>query len=112
MERIDLLFEQAGRAFREDPALANRYVALARRIAMRFNIRLRKEQKKRVCKGCRAYLVPGENCTVRTSARRQAIVITCGMCGHAMRFPYSREKRLAKASRGRAARARTDVTAG
>lgn len=95
-ERIRILFEQAEQAFKEDPALANRYVELARRIAMRFNIRLEKRQKRRICKKCHAYLVPGESCTVRTSSKRQAVIVTCGICGHAMRFPYLREKAVKK----------------
>jgi ribonuclease P protein subunit RPR2 len=95
-ERIRLLFEQAERAFGNDPALANRYAEIASKIAMRFNIRLEKQQKRKVCRKCHAYLVPGENCKVRTSAKRQSVTITCGVCGHVRRLPYSREKRAAK----------------
>ena len=61
-ERIEVLFKEAKGAFKEDPKLANRYVKLARKIAMKYKVRIRPELKRRFCKHCYCYLVPSKNC--------------------------------------------------
>jgi len=96
-ERIALLLKKAGEASTER-ALADRHAAVARKIAMRFNIRLERAQKRRICPHCHSYLSPGR-CTVRTSATRQAVVATCAVCGRSKRLPYAREKAAAKRKR-------------
>ncbi|MFH1294582.1 MAG: ribonuclease P [Candidatus Aenigmatarchaeota archaeon] len=96
-ERINILFEQAEDVFRKDPALAHRYADLARKIAMRYNIRLGKVHRMRMCSECHHYIVPGENSTIRTSAVRHSILITCSDCGNVMRYPYKKEKQASKA---------------
>ena len=47
-ERIEILFEQAQRAFSDHPERSNRYVELARRIAMRQRIRIDREFRRQV----------------------------------------------------------------
>ncbi|MFQ5647779.1 MAG: ribonuclease P protein component 4 [Candidatus Aenigmatarchaeota archaeon] len=84
-ERVQILFRLAGREFRPHPERSHRYVQLARRIAMRYNIRLPRELKRRVCKKCHRYLVPGANCKVRTC--QKIVVVVCLECGAAARYP-------------------------
>jgi ribonuclease P protein subunit RPR2 len=60
-------------------ALANRYVALARRIGMRYNVRLLGEYRDLYCRTCSAYWVEGR--TVRTRIRSGHRVRTCLRCG-------------------------------
>jgi len=92
-ERIEILFAQAKMRFRDDPKLARRYVELARRIGMKAGVRLTREQKSRVCKGCGSFLVPGANCRVRTRSEGGTIVlITCLECGVKKRYPTVRER--------------------
>ena len=95
-ERIARLFSLAEREFSSHPERSHRYVSLARKIAMRYNIRLPPELKSRYCRKCYKYLKPSINCRVRTSARQRAVIITCMECGHVMRHPYRREKNLKK----------------
>lgn len=85
-ERIDILFEEAERQFEERPERANRYVELARRIAMRFNLALPEEYRRSFCGACHSYLKPGANAQVRVEegVRRT----TCGECGEVNRLPY------------------------
>jgi len=90
-ERMDILLSLAGEVFSEDRELARRYVSLARRIGMRYNVRLTKEDKLRVCRRCSSYLVPGVNCRVRSHAGR--MVITCLTCGSQRRIPFLRERK-------------------
>jgi ribonuclease P protein subunit RPR2 len=92
LERIKILFGLAGRESGKHPARSNRYAGLARRIGMRYNVKIPKEESRRVCKKCCRYLVPGKNCVVRSNSRRQAMEMKCLECGHVTRYPYAKEK--------------------
>jgi len=94
-ERIALLFEQAESESGKHPERAKRYVELARRIGMRYNVRL-EGKRMQFCKRCNSYLRPGVNCRVRTRKDKQAVVVTCLACGSVSRHPYIREKRIIK----------------
>ena len=85
-ERIEELFKQAELAFAKNPNLSDRYVELARKISMRLKVRIPPSLKKRFCKHCYSYLVPGKNCRVRTHEGK--VVYSCGNCRKFMRFPY------------------------
>jgi ribonuclease P protein subunit RPR2 len=67
-----------------DKKKANFYVHKARRSAMKYNIRLSSSLQKRFCKHCYSYLVPGENCRVRT--RDGKLIYYCLECKKYMRF--------------------------
>ena len=79
-ERMDILFRQAEEAARKgEPVRSDRCVALARSIGMRYNMRLPPEFKRRICRSCGAFLVPGKNLRVRIRPGRT--VWTCLKCG-------------------------------
>lgn len=84
-ERIQILFKEADLMFKEDSSLSDRYVELARKIAMKYKIRIPKEQKKRFCKHCYKFLVPGVNCRIRNNNSK--IVYYCQNCKNYMRYP-------------------------
>lgn len=94
LERIEILMRRAEEVFPRDKRLASRYVQLARKIAMRCTLSFPKHWKRRFCKRCGAFLVPGANCRVRTHEGR--IVATCLECGSAARIPLAREKKARK----------------
>ncbi|MBU0530535.1 MAG: ribonuclease P [Candidatus Aenigmatarchaeota archaeon] len=94
-ERISHLFGLAEKEFKSHPERADRYVGLARKIAMRYNIRLT-SYKKSFCPKCYAYLVPGRNATVRTRSSQRAVIHTCHTCKHVSRHPYRKEKLKSK----------------
>ena len=84
-ERIKTLFQQAEEIFSKDKSLANRYVTLARKIAMKVRLRVPKELKRKYCKHCYKYLKPGVNARVRT--RDGIVIISCFECKKFMRIP-------------------------
>ena len=86
MERINILFNEAKKAFREEPEFSNRYVRLARKIAMKYKIKIPSKLKRQFCKKCLAYLVPGVNLRVR--AKKGHMVYCCQNCRHVMRVGY------------------------
>ncbi len=89
-ERIKTLLKQA--ELNVNTAYSRRYVELMRKVAMRYTIRLPKSIKRRICKACNSFLIPGENCSVRTNTKQQAVITTCKNCGNISRFPYRKEK--------------------
>ena len=83
-ERIFILFTEARRVFHINPGLSNRYVQLARKIAMRQRIRIDPDLRWQYCHHCKAFLVPGSN--VRVRVHRGNVVITCGVCNKKARY--------------------------
>ena len=83
-ERIRVLFDQAKEVYKEDPKLSDRYVELARKIAMKFKVRIPSDLKRLFCKHCYCYLVPSKNCRVRL--QKGKVVYYCLNCKKYMRF--------------------------
>ena len=90
-ERIKILFKEARKVFKKDKKLADRYVKLARELAMKYKVRIPSELKRQFCKHCYSYLMPSVNCRVRT--REGKVVYYCMECKKYMRFPYIKEKK-------------------
>lgn len=84
-ERIVILFDEAVKIVRIKPKLADRYVALARRIGMRYNVKIPKWLKRKVCKKCKAYLHPGV--TAKFSTKAGVLRIECLACKRINRYP-------------------------
>lgn len=70
------------------PELSDRYVRLARRIGMRYNVRLPPELSEVYCRGCSRFWVEGR--TVRTRVRSGRRVRTCLACGRVRRVLLGR----------------------
>jgi len=83
-ERIEILFERAREFFPEEPRRSDRCVDLARRIAMRQRVRIPRELRRRFCRHCSAFLVPGS--TARVRIRRGMVILTCLRCSTRRRF--------------------------
>jgi ribonuclease P protein subunit RPR2 len=87
-ERIEILFKEADKAFKKDQALANRYVTLARKISMRYKVPIPRVLKRKFCKHCYKYLMPGVNCRVRT--KKGKVIQYCLNCKKYRRFVISK----------------------
>ncbi|RZN39059.1 MAG: ribonuclease P [Methanophagales archaeon ANME-1-THS] len=87
VQRIERLFELAQAAEKEDQdQRSKRYIQLARTIGMRYRVRIPRQLKMQLCKGCYALLIPGK--TARVRLRGEYIATTCLRCGMIMRRPY------------------------
>ena len=84
-KRVKKLFEEADKVFSKNPKLANRYVEIARKIAMKVNIKIPKMLKRRFCKHCYHYLKNGVNGRVRIHKSR--VIIYCKDCKKYTRIP-------------------------
>lgn len=87
-ERIEILFNQAEKEFKNHPARSHRYVELARKLSMKYQVRISRKWRRRFCHKCYKFLVPGVNCRIRTRPKREKhLVIKCLECGNIMRIP-------------------------
>lgn len=59
-ERIQVLFDLAEKEFKKYPERSRRYVQLARKIGLRYNVRLPKEIKRSFCKNAMDYCCPAK----------------------------------------------------
>lgn len=89
--RIERLFDLAIKMLDERPDLSQRYVEIARKIAMRARVRIPREKRMLICRHCKRFIFPGVSMRVRIRERREPhIVITCLYCGRHMRRPLRR----------------------
>jgi len=85
-QRIHRLFHLAEQyALQDRLALANRYVFLARKISMKYLVPIPHQWKRRFCKRCYAYLLPGVSC--RTRIHNGRVITYCSNCKNYMRLP-------------------------
>ena len=88
IEKLFLLAEK--KAFEKNFKLADRYVTLARKISMKYLVKIPYKYKKRFCKHCYSYLQPSVNSTVRI--KRGKIIIFCKNCKKYTRIPFKPRK--------------------
>ena len=92
-QRIQVLFQQAKKVYRDNPQLSNRYVETARKIAMAAKIRLPTVYRRQICKNCNTLLMQGSNCRVRIKQKREShVVVTCLNCGYQSRLLLRKKK--------------------
>ena len=87
-ERIARLFELAKENLKNHPERSRKYIELARKIGMRYNVRLTKQQKRSFCKKCNQLLIPGKTSEVKLDSKRKLIIIKCLNCGNIYKYPY------------------------
>lgn len=93
LERIRILLRQAEETHPTNPQLAQRYIDLATKIAMRTRTHLPTELRRRICRNCNTLIIPGANSRTRIRQRREPhVAITCLQCGHITRIPTRRRQ--------------------
>lgn len=88
LERIIYLFSEASNVYAIDSGLSDRYASLAQKVGMRYRVSIPSELKRKVCKKCNHFLVPGGNCRVRLS--NGSVIVTCINCGSIKRYPFDK----------------------
>ena len=89
-ERVRILLDESENALvNGERELSNRYGTLARRVAMRYKVRMPKGVKMLYCKSCGNYIGGSKS---RVRLRRGMIVRTCGNCNEIYRHPTGERK--------------------
>jgi ribonuclease P protein subunit RPR2 len=91
-ERIEILFNLAREELERNPERSRKYIQLARKIGMRYNVRLTKEQKRSFCKRCNQLLIPTKTSKVTINSKKKLVEIECLNCGSLYRYPYKTKK--------------------
>ncbi|MBI2127202.1 MAG: RNase P subunit [Thaumarchaeota archaeon] len=86
-QEVNSILEQAVETAKTDIELAKKQAAIARRICLKFNIRLLYEKRQLLCRGCKQFIVPGINARVRISSKPRMLILTCLDCKHTYRRP-------------------------
>jgi ribonuclease P protein subunit RPR2 len=86
-ERMNFLVQKAEDIHVLQPELARRYYQLAKKIGMRYNVRIPGGQKRKFCRYCFSFLDEGWRLKNGTAA------VTCRNCGKTMRYPYRPKKK-------------------
>lgn len=83
---VKLLTQSAVSLSHTNPAIAREQAKLARKVKLRFNVRLDPSLSRFTCHGCKGLLVPGVNARVRLGHGKTTILrITCADCGRVNR---------------------------
>lgn len=88
-KHIDSLFPLVKKNRFTNSAIADRYIFLIRRIAMKTNHKLDSEIKRSYCKHCKELFIPGKNSRVRVHKKR--VIYYCFNCKKYTRIPYSKK---------------------
>lgn len=91
-ERIKILFDLAKKEFKSHPERSRRYVQLARKIGLRYNVRFSRQLKRKFCKNCNSLLIPGVSSRTRIISDKKVVAVKCLICNKIFRYPYSKKK--------------------
>ncbi len=90
LKRITRLLALAEQSLKDHPERSRRYVELAKKLSSKYNLTIPREMKRRICKKCDAFLLPGLNLAVRTDSQTKSVVYTCLDCGAKKRYGYNK----------------------
>ena len=90
LTEITAILTKAREVFDEKPDLAHKYAKKSRRMALKYKLRIPSNLRRRVCKNCFSFLVPGKNLRVRTT--RGHVTYYCLNCKKFMRFGYKKKQ--------------------
>jgi ribonuclease P protein subunit RPR2 len=83
--RVNILLSEALETSKDDLNLANRQAEIARKICLKYNIRLPYFERQLFCRKCKSFIVPGVTSRIRLDYKPKAVKITCLKCGHVYR---------------------------
>ena len=81
LDRVNELFAQA----EKEPSLADRYVELARKVAMKAQLSMPSNLRRKYCHKCYSYLFPDRTGKYRIVNKVQEVI--CLKCGNVDRYP-------------------------
>ena len=84
-KRIEILFNNALSNAKNNPGLAERQAQIAKKISMKFKIKMSFEVNSSFCKNCKKFIAPGIASKIRLGTKPKSIRITCMYCNHTYR---------------------------
>jgi len=84
-KRMQILFYNALSNAKNNPKLAERQAEIAKKISMKFKIKMPFEISSSFCKKCKKFIPPGIASKIRLGSKPKSIRITCSYCNHTYR---------------------------
>jgi ribonuclease P protein subunit RPR2 len=84
-KRIEILFNNALSNAKNNPGLAQRQADIAKKISLKFKIKMPFEVRSSFCKNCKKFIAPGIASKIRLGSKPKSIRITCTYCNHTYR---------------------------
>ena len=85
-QRMHILFHNALSNAKNNPGLAERQAEIAKKISMKFKIKMPFELNSSFCKKCKKFIVPNISSRVRVGQSNvKSISVTCNFCTHTYR---------------------------
>ena len=85
IKRMEILFNNALSNAKNNPGLAQRQAEIARKISLKFKIKMPFEIRSSFCKKCKQFIAPGIASKIRLGSKPKSIRITCSYCNHTYR---------------------------
>ena len=85
MKRMEILFNNALSNAKNNPGLAQRQAEIAKKISLKFKIKMPFEINSSFCKKCKKFIAPGIASRIRLGSKPKSIRITCSYCNHTYR---------------------------
>jgi len=80
-ERIGKLFDFAKKYAKKRPELSKRYISMAIKISKKYNATIPSKLKKKFCKKCHVFFIPGKTVIVRKIRGSNMALYICKECG-------------------------------
>ena len=85
LKRMEILFNNAILNAKNNPGLAQKQAEIAKKISMKFKIKMPFEISSSFCKKCKKFIPPGIASKIRLGSKPKSIRITCSYCNHTHR---------------------------
>jgi ribonuclease P protein subunit RPR2 len=86
LDRMQILIDNAILNAKTNSKLSQRQALLARKISMRYKIRMPYHLRMVFCKKCKSFIAPGINSRIRLGRTPvKSIRVTCNLCEHTYR---------------------------
>ena len=85
IKRMEILFNNALSNAKNNPGLAQRQAEIAKKISIKFKIKMPLEISLSFCKKCKKFIAPGIASKIRLGSKPKSIRITCSYCNHTYR---------------------------
>jgi ribonuclease P protein subunit RPR2 len=85
IKRMEILFNNALSNAKNNPGLAQKQAEIAKKISLKFKIKMPFEIGSSFCKKCKKFIPPGIASKIRLGSKPKSIRITCSYCNHTYR---------------------------
>lgn len=81
------------RALRVNDEFAQDHIKVAKKLILKYKLKMPFEYRMLFCKNCKKFMIPGRDSTIRIGrSNTKAVRVTCKFCGHIYRKIIEKKK--------------------